>query len=235
MRARDLVVWGKERPDTLVWLVIDDLGGRRLLSAEDNHPLIEALKARAGTRGIPVVLPLGDISEAGAIDGTASAAAMAENLLESSYNYDVRSVLVGHLQLVGPELWESDWHLTVAGESMNWNEEGDLVEQLGEEASDNLADALGRRYAAPALNKLSDTVSFTVRNLSSPQDYARTERYLRTLDSVTSVHVRRVDNSGIVFDLHVQGGADALRQSISFGQTLSPDPVDPLAYRLNAR
>lgn len=235
MRSRGLVVWGKERPDTLVWLIVDDGGGPQLLGSLDEHPVLEALRSRAAARGIPVVFPLADISEATSIAGAQSTAEMAAALGATSDKYGVRSVLVGHLQQVLPTLWESDWTLTVADESLGWDEQGDLAELLGEEAADTLADALGRRYASPTAPQGADRVTLTVRNIGSPADYARTERYLRTLDSVTGLFVRRVDNSGIVFNLDVQGGALALRQGISFGQTLAPDPVDPGAYRLLPR
>jgi hypothetical protein len=235
MRSRGLVVWGKERPDTLVWLIIDDGDGRQLLGSLDEHPVVEALRARAAARGIPVVLPLADITEAASIAGADTTAGMAAALGAISEKYGVRSVLVGHLQQVLPTLWESRWTLTVADESLAWDRQGDLAELLGEEAADTLADALGRRYASPAAPQGADRVALTVRNIGSPADYARTERYLRTLDSVAGLFVRRVDNNGIVFDLDVQGGALALRQGISFGQTLAPDPVEPGAYRLLPR
>lgn len=235
MRSRGLAVWGKERPDTLVWLIVDAADGRQLLGSLDEDPVIEALRTRADARGIPVIFPLADIAEASSIAGTTTTAGMAAALGEISPKYGVRSVLVGHLQQVLPTLWESRWTLTVADESLVWDQQGDLAALLGEEAADSLADALGRRYASPTASQGADRVTMTVRNIGSPADYARTERYLRTLDSVTGLFVRRVDNNGIVFDIDVQGGALALRQGISFGQTLTPDPVEPGAYRLLPR
>ncbi|MGR9089666.1 MAG: DUF2066 domain-containing protein, partial [Gammaproteobacteria bacterium] len=210
-------------------------GGRQLLGALDEHPVIEAVRARAAARGIPVVFPLGDIAEATSVAAASTTSGIAAALGPYAEKYDVRSVIVGHLQQVLPTLWESRWILTVADESLSWDQQGDLAELLGEEAADTLADALGRRYASPTAQQGSDRVALTVRNIGSPVDYARTERYLGTLDSVTNLSVRRVDNSGIAFDLQVQGGAVALKQGISFGQTLAPDPVDPGVYHLLPR
>lgn len=235
MRARNLVVWGKERPDTLVWLVLEDESGPRLLGAHDPHPLINAIKARAHARGVPVILPLGDIAESSAISGLSDVKSIADALGELGQKYDVRSSLVGHLQQAAPGLWESDWLLRVGTEVMNWQNAGDIVELIGEEASESLADALGRRFASPAVHTVADAVAITVRNLHSASDYARTERYLSTLDSVRKLLVRRVDDSGIVFDLNVQGGMVALRQSISFGTVLRADPRDPNIFVLNPR
>jgi hypothetical protein len=235
MRSRNLVVWGKERPDTLVWLVVDDTTGRRLLGADDEDEMIRVIRRRARARGIPLVFPINDIAETNALANASSTAEIEQALWASSEKYGVRSILMGYLRQVLPTLWENRWTLIVENESLTWEQQGDLIELLAEEATDSLADALGRRYAAPVLHAGTDVVSLTVTNLTSARDYARTERYLRTLDSVTSLLVRRVDEQGIVFDLAVQGGLVALTQSISFGQILSPDPAGEAVFRLIPR
>lgn len=235
MRARNMVMWGKERPDTLIWLVIDEPNGRSVISTHDDNAISRAVNSRALARGIPVVLPLGDISEASVVSSVSSSAELTTALQTASEKYGVGSSLVGHLKQITPNLWEADWVLQVTGESLRWDQQGDIVALLAEEATDNLADALGRRYASATMTGQSEAVAVTVKGLHSPQDYARTERYLRSLDSVSNLLVRRVDEQGIIFDVTVQGGLRALAQSISFGQTLVPDPGDVSAFHLNAR
>jgi len=235
MRSRNLVVWGKERPETLVWLVVDDAAGRQVLGAQDAHKTLRVMQKQALSRGIPLVFPLADIGETSALAHKVSGAALGQAVDANSEKYGVRSILLGHLREVAPSLWETRWTLSVAGESMTWEQQGDIVDLLVEEAIDTLANALGRRYAGTAQSSQSDVVAVTVKGLRSPEDYARTERYLSTLDSVTELLVRRVDEQGITFDLTVQGGLRTLTQSISFGHTLSPDPTDAAVFRLNPR
>ena len=235
MRARGLVVWGKERPDTLVWLVVEEAAGRRLLGAQDENELLRVMRETAAARGIPLVFPLVDIAETNAVATAVSSLELERMLQLSSDRYGVGSILIGYLRQAIPGLWENRWTLMVADESLTWEQQGDLVELLVEEATDSLADALGRRYASPTIHAQTDAVAVIVAGLTSPEDYARTERHLRTLDSVTSLFVRRVDDRGMTFDLTVQGGAAALSESISFGQTLSPDPVDGSLFHLIRR
>ena len=233
MRSRQLVVWGKERPDTLVWLMVEDESGRRLLGAHDENVIIRVLKNRASARGIPLIFPLADIAESSAAAGASSAAELGRALHAGAQRYGVRSVFSCLLTQVVPTLWEAEWRLIVQGESVDWEQQGDLVELLVAEAAESLADVLGRRFAAPATHLQADTVQIVVNGLTSALDYARVERYLRTIDSVTRLMVERVDEQGIVFDLTVRGGLVVLRQIISFGQTLSADPVSPTVFRLN--
>ncbi len=235
MRSRNLAVWGKERPETLVWLIIDDRTGRKLLGAQDAHQMLRAAKNRAGTRGIPLVFPLADIGEASAVAEQVTSRALAQAVTANSEKYAVSSILLGHLRQIAPSLWENHWTLQVGAETIAWDQQGDIVELLVEDAIDGLADALGRRYAGPAQTGHRDVVAVTITGLRSAADYARTERYLSSLDSVVNLSVRRVDEQGIIFDLTVQGGLLTLSQSISFGQTLSPDPADAAVFRLNPR
>ncbi len=235
MRSQNLVVWGKERPETLVWLVLDDASGRRILGAQDTHELIRVMKNRALIRGIPLVFPLADIAETSVLADQMPNTALANVVYANSEKYGVRSVLIGHIRQVASSLWENHWTLQVAGKSITWDQQGDIVELLVEESTDSLANALGRRYAGAANQNANDVVAVTVTGLHSAADYARTERYLATLDTVTGLLVRQVDEQGIVFDLSVQGGLSSLNQSISFGQTLTPDPIDPGVFRLNPR
>jgi len=235
MRSRNLVVWGKERPETLVWLIIDNARGRKLLGAEDAHQMLRAVKNHAATRGIPLVFPLADIGEASTLAEQVTSTALVQAVTANSEKYAVSSILLGHLRQIAPSLWENHWTLQVGAESIAWDQQGDIVELLVEDAIDGLADALGRRYAGPAQTGHRDVVAVTITGLRSAADYARTERYLSSLDSVVNLSVRRVDEHGIIFDLTVRGGLLTLSQSISFGQTLSSDPAHAAVFRLNPR
>ncbi len=234
MRSNRLALWGKERPETLVWLVLDDANGRNILEANDPHEIMRVMKDRARVRGIPIAFPVADIADTIALPDELSSVALANAAYLNSGKSGVQSTLVGHIRQVAPSLWESEWSLVVAGELIVWEQQGDIVELMVEESSDNLANELGHRYRDANQNP-SDVVAVTVHGLRSVADYARTERYLSTIDSVTSLLVRQVDESAIIFDLAVKGGFASLVQSISFGQTLAPDPTDLGVFRLIPR
>ncbi|MFT4581923.1 MAG: hypothetical protein ACI915_000674 [Gammaproteobacteria bacterium] len=232
MRARQLVVWGKERPDTLIWLVIDDESGRRLLGMQDTHQAMRVLKRRAAERGIPLVFPRADVSESATLSQASSTAELVSALSRYSDTYNARSVLVGYLVRAPSGMWETDWRLNGQGETSGWEQLGDVVELLAEEAADSLADALGRRYAGSSQHSAEELVAVSVRGLTSARDYARTERYLSSVDSVRSLMVRQINAESITFDLTVNGGLRALTQTISFGNVLRPDPRDPSVFDL---
>jgi len=56
-------IWGKQRPSTLVWLVVEDEGGRRLIGTDEESEYLSVLKERASVRGIPMLIPLLDLED----------------------------------------------------------------------------------------------------------------------------------------------------------------------------
>ena len=54
-----LPLWGKSRPEVLVWLAVDDGKKRAILSADDTDELlVQSLKQVADLRGLPILMPL---------------------------------------------------------------------------------------------------------------------------------------------------------------------------------
>ncbi|MGR8921455.1 MAG: DUF2066 domain-containing protein [Gammaproteobacteria bacterium] len=226
-------VWGKERPETVVWLVVDRPAGRELVGGDEPGELGGLVVERAAQRGIPVLLPLMDIEAsqhlgfAGDFSGLASAA----NAL--SARYGTTATLVGYLREDNIGLWEVNWQLTVGTETYAWQQAGDIVDLLVEEGVDTLADALARRFANPAVLAAAADLSVTITGVASAEDYARVVNYLDGLDTVTESFVRAVDNRRLLVELGTRGGREAFESSIGFGRVLAPVPGQPDVYRFS--
>ena len=80
MRSNRLALWGKERPETLVWLVLDDTNGRNILEANDPHEIMRVMKDRARVRGIPIAFPVADIADTIALPDELSSVALAKTI-----------------------------------------------------------------------------------------------------------------------------------------------------------
>jgi hypothetical protein len=228
---RGIAVWGKERPDTLVWLIVDDGMARELATGDEPGEAGEALLAQAAVRGLPLLLPLGDIEEAQRL-GTGEGAALEAAALELSARYGTPATLVGQLVQTAPGLWEARWKLALEGDTLAWNQEGDALALVAGEAVDALGDALARRYADPVMLAASDRLSVSVYGVRSAADYARLLRYLDSLDTIRDLFLESVDGQRLAFGLTARGGRAALAQSIAFGQVLAPVPGKPDAYQL---
>ncbi len=232
LAALEVPVWGKERPDTVLWLVVDDGAGRRLVSGDEPGLYGDAALARAARRGIPVLLPLMDIEESQHLLYAGDWAGLSTAALALAERYGTPASAVGHLRQSAPGLWEARWRIRVGEQEYEWRQEGDLVELVMEDGVDAVADALARRFAAPQLLAGATRIELEVSGVGSAADYARLTRYLEALDTVQDLFVSRLAGDRVQFRVTARGERGALAQSIAFGQVLSPVAGQPGVYRL---
>jgi len=232
-----LPVWGRIRPAPLVWLAVESGGARELVGADDVTGLAEVLALNAEQRGLPLILPLLDIEDRARLHVTDVWAGFRDTIREASRRYPTDIVLVGKVFQVLPTLWEGRWQLLVEGAAHEWTTRGDVVELAVEEAVHETADVLASRYARFPSETGPDRVALVVSGVRSVEDYGRALGYLESLELVTRVHVARVEDDRVRFELEARGGDDAVREVVALSRTLAPldgpgGGADPLRYQL---
>ena len=101
-----------------------------------------------------------------------------------------------------------------------------------DEGVDALGDALVKRYAQPATLASSEDVSLAVQGVNSAADYGRLANYLNSLDTISKLFLRSVDNQRVTYEITARGGRAALVQSLAFGRVLAPVPSRSDTYEL---
>lgn len=233
LRSTGLPVWGRTRPAVLVWLGVEMDAARELVGAEDVSGLAETLYQSADQRGIPLLLPLLDLEDRARLSTSDVWAGFDDSILAASRRYQSETVLVGRVYQVLPTVWEARWRLFLDQAPYDFTSQGDSVALALEEGLGEVADLIARRFARVGAVGDQSLVSLVVSDVNTLPDYARTLRYLESLDGVSSVNPTEVIAGSVSFRLESRGGADALQQVISLGRTLSlVDASDPLRYRL---
>jgi len=233
LKKFNIPVWAKERPDTLAWVVIEDVTGRYLVGLNSESDRVkDVMLAQADTRGIPLLFPTMDLKESGQLVSPKDWDSLANVVSVQSMRYNAPSVLIGYVRQTVPTFWDVRWEIRVGEESFSWRTEGDIVDLVVEDGVDALGDALARRYAVVALSSISDKFALTVLGVKNSGDYTRLLNYLGSLDAVTSLFVRSVDIQSVLIEVSIEGGRSSLAQGISFGSVLAPVEVPPDAYQL---
>ncbi len=232
-----LPLWSRERPSLLVWLAVDDGTRQSMVSRLDEAGYADTLRRRAALRGVPVMLPLLDATDAEqlqAAGGTAS-----DNVLIASERYRADAVLIGAVRASPVGLWEGSWTLHAGETPQSWTSQGELPQIVIDEGIDGVADALAARYARAAGARQGAVLSLRVLELASVDDYARVQRYLESLSDVTSVIPGVVSSGQVIFEIAARVGAEALAESIALGDVLEGlgPQADPAGgtYRLRQR
>ena len=222
LEERGIVAWSKQRPDTVVFVIADDAQGRQLVGGDAPGKLGEVLKRKADARALPLLLPLLDIEETSQLNVAHDWQTLSNSAVALATRYAAAAVLVGYLHQGEGQTWDVRWRLDVDGETSEWTQQAVQDDASMEEGIDALGDALAQRYAAQDVVPTNEALSLSVVGVNSAVDYARLSNYLGSLDTLSQLFLKRVDNQRVVFEATARGGRAALTQSIGFGRVLAP-------------
>lgn len=240
LRARGLPIWGRERPVTKVWLVVEE-GGSRLAATESNAAVeVPAVVQAALSRGVPIRLP----ASAGADDIQNVMQGANAKLAAAAQSAGFRRVLVGRVTQKAAQ-WSGSWNLFNDGKLEDkWQGTAANRDEALAFGIDQLANAYAARYAVRGGGANSGgalRIDLSVGGVENAADYARVSRYLAGLNGVSSVELIELADTLAIFGLSLRGDRVNLQQSIALGNVLSLDDTQmpamptvdaPLSYRL---
>jgi hypothetical protein len=222
--------WGRERPSTLVWLAVSDATGRRLSGLSDNSGYVEKMEVQAKNRGIVLVHPLLDLEDSSQLQVSDIWGRFQDPVLAASRRYNANVVLTGRLEAITPEIWEAHWVAYVDENAFTWVTQGNLAETVIIEGVDGLADTLAERYGQAGTYTQSGELEILVNDISDYNQYAKVLNYLESLNSVTKVEVKEVDQDSVIYLLTTQADASVISRAVGLGQTL--EQISSSSYRL---
>lgn len=101
-------MWGETRPETLLWLVIEENGQRGFFKADMMPESDSALNRISRQTGLPLLFPLLDMDEQREISVSDVLSAYPQHFLTVSERYGVISILAGRaVKMQG--CWKADW------------------------------------------------------------------------------------------------------------------------------
>ncbi len=219
LRNNGLPVWGSTRPATLAWLAVQDENQRYLLASDSSEPTRELLTTEAQRRGLALLLPLMDLEDQRSLSFADVWGGFREPILRASARYPTESVLVGRMYRTLSGEWRAQWTLLEGQQVQSWTAAGMLPTEVIDEGIAGAIEVLASRYA-PVVGDQAGLLPVTVMDVRTLRDYARVTRYLKSLQQVGQVQVVQVDADQVTFELEVEGGPEAIAQTIALGTVL---------------
>ncbi len=215
-----LPVWGQLRPETLVWLAIEDGGRRTLLSSATQSEVKKLLQQNGRRRGVPLRFPLMDLQDTAKVRFSDLRIGFTDNVEQASERYQLDAVLVGYMRWQGPPKgWIVKWRLIAKGNRQAWTASGMDKAKLIGSGIDMMAVRLAKltvgssQVATRVAGKSQFFVS--VSNINSLEDYANVDKYLRALSVVTAAKVVKLSDSKAVFAVSTNVSSEAVQQAIA--------------------
>lgn len=232
LRERGLPYWGGERPETLVWLAVEEGGRRQLLGEPDRSEVRARVEAAARRRGLPLIFPLLDLEDRAQVGFSDVWGGFLEPVLAASRRYRPQALLVGRLHQSGTGAWQASWILRVQDSEQRWSGRDLTLGALAAEGVERVADELSARFAVVD-SGADGRVRITVEGMVDLDDYARLNRYFASLSVVRSVQLQALAGERADYLLQLQSDLAGFERALTLGSVLRPDPDAGLRhYRL---
>lgn len=235
VREAGMTVWGRVRPSVLVLVAIESGGRRELLSSDDGGGWAAFIGRVAGERAVPLILPLMDLEDRSQLRASDVWVGFEDNLRSAAQRYRSEGVLLGRVYERLPDVWEARWRLLLEDGRHEWLDQGEGLDTVLLAGVHESADLLASRFGGFSGTAVADRVEVSVTGIRSLRDYARTLRYLGSLDEVSRVDVTNVKTGSVSFRVDARGGRETVRQVIALGRTLTEDGQGDLNTGLTYR
>ncbi|MGH8127567.1 MAG: DUF2066 domain-containing protein [Gammaproteobacteria bacterium] len=213
--------WGQGRPTVVAWV----LNAGSIEADNPNDPVVAAMRKSASQRGLPLVLPLMDLTDQKQVSGFDIRTLYLPALQSASARYGARAMLVGDIKTADRGV-NSRWTLVFGQSTAPYQMTAATPQAAGAKAVAQAATLLAQQLAYVGGAGGSGSVMVVVAGVRSLVDLTRVERLFTnvpgvstaTLDAIRGEVVRfRVDYAGAPNDL-----ARALTVSSSFAQAARP-------------
>ncbi len=235
LRDAGRAVLGRERPRTLLWLVLDEGADRDLVAVDD----ADAFIAAAARLGLPLALPALDAVDRAALLpadvvaqdearlGAASARPGADGLAPEAW--------LGALVWRAPRTWQGRFTLGVSldGSVERFEAKAPTLDALAVLAMERVAGAMAARYAIAGTEL--NSIELTVEGIDGVTAYAGISQLLEGMSIVRRVEVVAVQRDLLELRVSFLGGAAALERSIAldprFARSVEAARAGSLRYR----
>lgn len=235
----NLPLWGRTRPQFLLWLAVDERTNRYLVGANSGLEIEYYVNNAAWMRGLPVILPLQDLEDQARLRFADVWGDFQQPITDASARYGTDGILVGRLTRLDSGAWQGRWSSYQGGSALRWSSQGASAADVVTAGIDAVADNVGRRMAQASGSNDGRQLRVTVNDVSSLAGYARVRRYLESLDAIEKVYVEQVTHDSLIITLAMRADGAVLQQVIALGSTLAVvgDPTgaatdDSLTFRL---
>lgn len=221
LQKNNLPVWGRTRPQTLVWLAVEQDGARYVIGSNAQEEARFGLEAAAKRRGISLLLPLMDLQDQQKVTFADVWTNNQEPIFQASQRYQADAILVGQMSLLPNDTWQGRWVLYEGGQGLSWNSQTNYVVDVLDGGISGTLEILGSRYAQVYDNTSPGSLDIAIIDVNTLDQFAKVSKYLKSLEQVKSLYPTHVDHNSVTYRLDIRGNTKGLIQTIKLGNVLA--------------
>jgi len=214
--------WGQGRPTVVAWVLNAD----NIIADNPNDPVVAVMRKSANERGLPLVLPLMDLTDQKQVSAFDIRTLYLPALRAASTRYGARAMLVGDIQATDLGV-TSQWTLVFGHSSAPYQLTAATPQAAGAQAVAQAATLLARQLAYVGGTGGSGEVRVVVTGIRSLADLTQVEQLFAGVPGVSAVTPGAVRGEVVRFRVGYAGSpndlARALTVSGTFTQAARPD------------
>lgn len=226
-------LWTANRPVVLAWVVVEDEQGRRFVNQESAPQEAQWLIEEFSRRGVPVQLPVFDLTDTAAVSLSDVWALDATTLLAASARYNVQDVIVGRLAKSSGGQSLGDWSYLRQNEQINRSVTVPDVQAFMRNGVNIVATDMASRYAVAPTSGAGGGVRVSITGVTNYADYAAIVSWLEKLELVDYANLEQVQGERVDFTLQARADAAQLSAILQLNERLVALPMAGDGAQLN--
>ena len=221
LKQAQIPIWGKIRPETLIWFSQEVKGKRYLQNQHDVPEIYDVFKERANDRGISLIFPFLDLQDQSSISTTDIWGNFHDSVLLASKRYQAPITVTVRMFKKRSGLWIGQWNLLMLGEVQSWELQDEKQERILSSGIDELADRLALQFTQKASKGDDSGILIQVNNVSGFGAFQTLDDYFNNLATVKSAALVQMKKDQVIYNINYLGDKNALIQEISLGDVLN--------------
>ncbi len=217
-----LPLWTANRPRVIVWMAVDVQGQRQFVSLAETPELAAQLVGEFERRGLPVQLPLFDLSDATAIAVDDVWEQRGPVIQSASARYDAENILVGRGVVVSSGAWTGDWSYIYGKHRLDRSSNAPGATGFMQDGVNLAAEEMASRYAVAATGVADDRVLVVVTGVNDFAAYSAIVNWLESLELIEHANVQSIVGERVEFGLDAAADAEQLSSIIELNDRLLP-------------
>jgi hypothetical protein len=216
-----LPIWSESRPDTILWLAIDDSGNKTLLGAESDSVLITDVLDSAQQRGLPALLPVMDLQDQQQVRFADVWAGFSENVELASQRYGAAIAVMAKVSIENGQAL-IQWQTRLNNRIESWQSRGDTSAAI-KAGIEELTDRISRQYTQVITSNFARNYQLQVAGITSYTDFERVMTYLEKRQYVSGIELTSLAGDTMGLTISLKGDITAFKQALAIDRVLTED------------
>lgn len=255
LQQSEVGIWGKHRPLSTVWIINEENNHRSIISDSSKNQIRSTIQNVANDRGLPINLPLMDLTDSMIVSEADIWGRFSHRLLEASTRYLSEAVLVIRISdntllpmkdcdpdcnlLINNEAvntsapaqnkeYALDWQIWLGAHSFSQTYYGKDQHKLIFEAMNDLSDKIYEDNSYVLSSNSDNFVDIEIENVNSIKSFINISDFLEDMTLISDVQLVKVQGTKMLFRLNIVADINAIKDALLLESNLQQN-IDPLA------